>query len=259
VIRGTIKNVILKKFTLSFAHLERHVNGPRVLILKFLTVVAAISLACPQGSLALTPDPMTLYGGELRFLILRNGKPVGSHVVQFQDRDRNVHVSAESKITVGFLGLPVYEFYYLSEATWLGERLLKLEATTDDNGVNRLVKLESNGISAWLSGPHGTRQVPADIIPTNHWHFPVINASQVLNTLTGNINAVTIHNFGWENVQVAGKTIRAQRYAYTGELQTDVWYDANGRWVHMKFNASDGSVIEYSCEGWSAMQPVNSD
>ena len=227
--------------------------------MKFLATVAALSLACSQGSLALTPDPMTLYGDELRFLILRNGKPVGSHVVQFQDKDRSVHVSAESKITVRFLGLPVYEFHYFSEATWLGGRLLKLEATTDDNGVNRLVKFASNEISAWLSGPHGTQQVPADIIPTDHWHFPVINASQVLNTLTGNINAVTIHNLGWENVQVAGRTVRAQRYAYTGELQTDVWYDADGRWVRMKFSGSDGSVIEYSGEGWSAMRPVNSD
>ena len=39
----------------------------------------------------------------------------------------------------------------------------------------------------------------------------------------------------------------ATRYAYSGDLKADVWYDDAGRWVKLRFRGRDGSVIEYVC------------
>ena len=41
--------------------------------------------------------------------------------------------------------------------------------------------------------------------------------------------------------------VMATRYAYSGELQTEVWYDECGRWVKMRFAGRDGSIIDYVC------------
>tara|TARA_A100001037_G_scaffold303482_1_gene337604 strand:+ start:1615 stop:2304 length:690 start_codon:yes stop_codon:yes gene_type:complete len=229
------------------------------MILRSLIGAAALSFAIAQSSLAVTPDPVGLYGEELRFSILRNGKPVGSHIVRFRNEEPGFHVSAESKITVRFLGLPVYKFHYRSDSAWLGGRLLQLAATTDDNGDQGIVEFEASADGARVSGPNGTQQVSSNIIPTDHWHHPVVNASQVLNTLTGKINEVAILDLGWEDVLVAGELVRGRRHAYVGDLQTDVWYDADGRWVRMQFNGSDGSVMEYRCDGWSAMRIASAD
>ena len=47
---------------------------------------------------------------------------------------------------------------------------------------------------------------------------------------------------------VVGREIDATLYRYTGDLDTEVWYDDEGRWVRMRFKAKDGSVITYQCE-----------
>jgi len=39
----------------------------------------------------------------------------------------------------------------------------------------------------------------------------------------------------------------ATHYVYSGELDTEVWYDDEGRWVKMRFKGRDGSTIEYVC------------
>jgi hypothetical protein len=41
--------------------------------------------------------------------------------------------------------------------------------------------------------------------------------------------------------------VMATRYAYHGDLETEVWYDDFGRWVKMRFAGRDGSTIEYVC------------
>jgi hypothetical protein len=41
--------------------------------------------------------------------------------------------------------------------------------------------------------------------------------------------------------------VEATHYKYEGEIQNDVWYDAEGRWVRMKFLGDDGSAIEFRC------------
>jgi hypothetical protein len=42
-------------------------------------------------------------------------------------------------------------------------------------------------------------------------------------------------------------TLPATRFTYDGELETTAWYDADGRWVGLAFEARDGSTITYRC------------
>ena len=72
-------------------------------------------------------------------------------------------------------------------------------------------------------------------------------ASKVLNTLTGKMNNVRIEARGQEYVPTEGGDVKAMRYAYTGELETEVWYDQEDRWVKMRFVGKDGVSIDYVC------------
>jgi hypothetical protein len=86
------------------------------------------------------------------------------------------------------------------------------------------------------------------VYPTNHWNAGVLNQKQVLNTLTGELNQVEIIKKGHEVINATNGQIRAMRYAYTGDLQTEIWYDEKNRWVGMQFIGSDGSLIKYVCQ-----------
>ena len=69
----------------------------------------------------------------------------------------------------------------------------------------------------------------------------------MLNTLTGQINNVNIKLLGNDDVITENGKIKANYYRYTGDLNTEVWYDADSRWVKMRFEGKDGSKIEYRC------------
>ena len=69
--------------------------------------------------------------------------------------------------------------------------------------------------------------------------------SQISNGL---MNEVSIQNDGLEKVPTERGIINANKYTYTGQLETTVWYDKRGRWVKMEFFGKDGSTITYRCK-----------
>ena len=51
-------------------------------------------------------------------------------------------------------------------------------------------------------------------------------------------------NKGREAIKVGKKTIEANRYLMDSALDVDLWYDDDGRWVKLAFEAR-GQQIEY--------------
>ena len=85
----------------------------------------------------------------------------------------------------------------------------------------------------------------APLYPTTHWNVGILSSDRVLNTVTGNLNDVTVQPIGWDVIETAYGKLRVQKYQYTGGLYVSVWYDPDGRWVKMEFAGKDGALIEY--------------
>ncbi len=198
-------------------------------------------------------DPIKLYGGkDWVFQIRREGAPVGTHHVSFQQGPDGLQVISESDIKVSFFGFSAYEFTYRSKAIWQNDRLAKLSITVDDDGDKTRISAQKDDTTGKLivKGPDGTRSLPAGIFPTNHWHCGILDQTTVLNTLTGKENNVEITNLGQDRIVAGngGRTkLKATHIRYEGDLKTDAWYDAQGRWVGLSFKARDGSKIIYRC------------
>ncbi|WP_231959701.1 DUF6134 family protein [Thalassospira indica] len=193
-------------------------------------------------------DAIQRYGNELRFQIRRNDSPVGSHVVQFNQGRDGLQVVAQSNIDISFLGFNAYSFDYRSESVWQGDRLAALSVRVDDDGDKTEVVAKSDAQGTLVvSGPEGDQSLPNGIFPTDHWHCGVLGSKAVLNTITGKSNAVDISANEPETLQTTNGTLRATRFTYDGELETTAWYDADGRWVGLAFEARDGSQITYRC------------
>jgi hypothetical protein len=202
-------------------------------------------------------DPISLYGDEMEFSVLRDGDPIGVHRVTFnRDGDRLI-VGSRFEAQVKLLFVTVYEYLYESKSVWRDGCLVELRATTDDNG-------DKSSVSAWLDngrltiqGPSGVTQGDAELFPTDHWNAGVLQTNRVLNTITGSVAAVTIADMGKGQVMVNNAPGPARHYVYSGDLRTEVWYDENGRWVKMRFRADDGSSIEYVCRKCRRDAPSN--
>lgn len=186
-------------------------------------------------------------GDEILFDVRRDGKRVGFHNVHFDRAADGLIVNTEFQIEISFLGLVVYRYRYDSRAVWKGGDLDFIRATVDDDGAITEVRGRRVGDRFLVQAGDDTYDTAAPIFPTNHWNPDVLGQGRVLNTLTGRINDVRIEPQGQEPVSTEKGEVPATRYAYTGDLETEVWYDASGRWVKMKFKGRDGSTLEYEC------------
>jgi hypothetical protein len=98
-----------------------------------------------------------------------------------------------------------------------------------------------------VDGPAGIVDVAQDIYPTNHWNAQAINSELTLNTVTGDIIKSSYVPLGEETVETATGPRRAKKYLLTLNRDVEVWYDEAGHWVKLRFQAFDGSMIDYFC------------
>lgn len=194
-------------------------------------------------------DPLAMYGSDIRFSVWRKDRRIGSHTVQFRRDGDLVDVQVNFRARVKFLGITAYRFEYASSSAWDGAALQSLNASVDDDGTQAEVSARRFGGEVVVDGSGGLRRVAGALFPSNHWHPGIIGETRVLNTLTGRLDSVSINAVGQERVETAHGYVMADRYLYTGDLHdVDVWYDAAGRWVKLRFLTKGGELIEYRCE-----------
>lgn len=216
-----------------------------------IAVIAAVAaaraaIACPaDGRLV---DPTALYGDEMLFSVLRNGRPVGEHRVRFARDGGDLVVRVRYTVAIEVLFVTAYRYTYTSESRWRDGCMVGLDASVDDDGERSRITARVDGAGLVIDGPAGVLRADVGIYPTDHWHPGVLGAEAVLNTLTGRINAVRLVDRGAATVAVNGGERPARHFAYTGDLDTEVWYDGDGRWVRLRFQAKDGSAIESVCQ-----------
>lgn len=209
----------------------------------FAATPAAASL---DGCVAAT-DARALYGDRIAFEVRRGGSKVGTHETRFDQEGDVLKVTSEMKLKVKVLFIPVYKFKYQSEERWCGDQMFSIDASVNDNGDKNAFSARLEADRLVIEDETSVEAVKPGVLPTNHWNPAVLDDTAVLNTLTGNLNSVDILNRGEEVIETKTGEIRATRYEYQGELETEAWYDEAGRWVKLRFKAEDGSTIEYVC------------
>jgi hypothetical protein len=184
----------------------------RALLSLFLLASGALPAAAELSPKAWQPKS----GDVISFNVLREGKPFGSHAVKFTTDANGALVATTSVSLKAGLG-PVTVFRYKLDAT---ETALNVSGT-DFKGV-----------------------APAGIVPASHWNYAQTLTGKLLSTEDGEILNVKVVNKGREAIKVGKKTIEANRYLMDSALDVDLWYDDDGRWVKLAFEAR-GQQIEY--------------
>jgi hypothetical protein len=210
------------------------------------------SPACEAGGHRPVMDPFVLYGSEMSFDVQRNGESVGRHTVAFARRGGELIAESRFDVTVRVVGIAVYRYTYASTDVWRGGCLISSRTDIDDDGDRSVIEAVREGQELVIRGPSGTVRSRAAIVSTNHWYAGVLGDRQVLNTLTGTIDDVVIVDRGADIKRINGANAPVRRYAYTGALSTEVWYDDHGRWTALRFAGRDGSVIDFVCQRCAA-------
>jgi hypothetical protein len=119
-----------------------------------------------------------------------------------------------------------------------------VSGTVNDDGKKGTVTATRKGNAMNISGTQYKGVAPAGIVPASHWNYAQTQTGKLLSTEDGEIINVKVISKGRESIKAGNKTIEANRYLMDSALDVDLWYDDDGRWVKLAFEAR-GQQIEY--------------
>jgi hypothetical protein len=219
----------------------------------------ALVLFCIGGARTGAAEPRAGEGQTREFKVSVDGKPRGKCTINIQSRDDGaevMHISAA--LSFNYV---VYEYRYSSVGTeiWNDDRLIELENTADFNGTKYVVTAGATkkGLRVTVDGK--SSQAEPDVWVTSYWRLPERLAESDSGTGDGVIPAagsrtagkaaVTVplldsdkgkklrgelRRVGDETVMVAGRKKACSHYKIAGDVDVDVWYDAEQRLVRQE-------------------------
>lgn len=202
----------------------------------------AAFLAAGMAVLAASPAAATT-PGRTEFEILMNGKPVGKHSVTVSKTAdiTNVRIAIDMAGKIGPIG---FTYRHRCEEAWRGDRLTSLNCTDRENRSNKSVAANLRGSDLVVNGTGFKGTAPSAILPSSWWRFSTINQSRLLDSRDGKLSRVNVNRVGEEVLQIGGTPVRANHYRVRGAVNTDLWYDATGRWVRTAFKIA-GQSFDY--------------
>ncbi len=205
------------------------------------------------------------YPATWTFDAYREGQPIGYHKLTFEhSKSGSQTVTTDVDIALQKLGVTVYRYRHHATEVWQDGQLQKLDTITDDNGVSYTVagrrttrglevERTASGLVAPAAVPEQGLQRPEvsretfapDTLPTSLWSVEGVRRSVVLNSQYGKLSHIKVETVGREPVRLQSGEKSATRYRVTGDLQMELWFDDDGRWLKANFRAPDGSIVEY--------------
>jgi hypothetical protein len=204
----------------------------------FAAAVAAALLASAAQAMQVPSQP-------LNYTVLRDGAPVGRHVVTFQPTDGGTKVDITTDVAVKIAFITVYRFEHKGSEVWKDARLVALTSKTNDDGTDHQLQVEAKGDGLHVVGDGKATKADPGIVPASLWNPSLVTQNVLLNTLDGQQMRVTVTDKGADTVMVQGKGVPARRYVVDGDLKRELWYDEAGTLVQIRFKAKDDSDILY--------------
>jgi hypothetical protein len=188
------------------------------------------------------------------FNILVDGSQAGAYsmsITEHDDGSETMSASANVKVSY-FGGLKTYRYSYQGAETWKAGRIVRFNSSSNDDGKEFNVSAASDAAGLRLRVNGRDRTVRPDVWLSTYWHLadPRFRNQGVplLDADTGKDLAAKLQYLGARQLMVAGKAQKCTHYQLTGEVQAELWYDAQERLISLK-SISDGHHYELILTG----------
>ena len=202
--------------------------------------LAALFLLAGAAAASTTPD-------ELRFDVRLDDAPIGSQVFRIQQGGDQTRVSIEASFDVKFLFVTAYTYRYRNEEVWKGDCLASMDSTTDDNGEPFRVRGTSEGEAFVVDAGKGRDTLPACTASFAYWRPDRLAAGRLLNSQTGEYEAVQLRELGVAKVAFRGRDVDARHVVLEGpRIRIELWYAVDGGdWLALESTTSSGRRLKY--------------
>lgn len=195
----------------------------------------------PAPGLVWTPRD----GDVIRFDVLRQGKPFGSHIVRFDVApDGTLEAHTDVKLRAGLGPIQLYSYDLQATERWQDGRLVELDGQVNSDGKKGSVTARADGDVLEVDGTAFDGTVPDTIIPASHWNIAETRTNTLLSSENGQLIDVSVKPLGREILNVTGTTVETNKFLLDSDIDVTLWYDDAGRWLKLSFTAR-GQDIDY--------------
>ncbi|NUB25931.1 DUF6134 family protein [Azospirillum brasilense] len=177
----------------------------------------------------------------LNYRILMGDDPVGSETVRLEHQSdvTKVAVTASTRVKVLFIN---FRYDHKREEVWKGGMLDSMSAQTDDDGTPHAIRMmrSGSGYAVTVDGKAG--QAGADTLPLTLWTPEVLKRPTLLSVIDGKPYSVRTDLVGTETLTVGGRAVPAQHHRISGDVERDLWFDAQGTLLKTRFKRSGYDV-----------------
>jgi hypothetical protein len=167
---------------------------------------------------------------------------VGRQVLTFHCSGDRLVVDTTVDVAVRMLFLTLYRHEAHYREVWQGDRLVRFESHTDDNGRMLEVLARAVGEHIIIDGPDGQSEAPLTVVPDHPWNRGVLGRTLLFDPVDGTFRRVDVADAGAAAIEVEGRRIIARKYLVSGDLELELWYDESGAWVKWRMQDERGAV-----------------
>jgi hypothetical protein len=180
------------------------------------------------------------------FQVFLDDAAIGHHHFVVNDKGAERELTTDARFDVKVLFINAYRYVHDASERWRGNCLASLKARTDDNGKQSAVQADQQGERVSVASPRGREALEGCVMSFAYWNPEILRQTRLLNSQTGQYEAVTIAAMGEEKITVRGAPVQAKRYRITGPKNPiDLWYGADNSWLALQSTLEGGRRLRY--------------
>ena len=182
--------------------------------------------------------------GEYTFTVLRDGDPVGQHRIAFDREGDRIEIREATEIEVSFAMIPVYSFEHRGHQVWKSGRVVRIDATTNDNGEELDIAVQASG-DGYIRTINGrVDKFDGSTAALALWNKDTLKHHTFFSTVEDKTLDVSFQYVGQEKIAIAGEELEVEHYRMVGDEERDLWFDPAGHIAKVRLRRR-GSSIEY--------------
>jgi hypothetical protein len=148
----------------------------------------------------------------------------------------------KTRSSVSILGFQVYYFTQDLHEVWKTGELQSMRGDTDDhrNIYKSSLKRNPKEYTGALNGKPLT--LPHNAFPASVWHYEITQKSLLFDLKDLRLMKVKVTKTE-DSISVAGRSIPASRFDFSGEWQASIWFDQNRQLLKMNYKAEGRDIV----------------
>jgi hypothetical protein len=197
----------------------------------------------------LTSLPAAAQARAWNFQVMLDDSPIGYHRFALNEQGGAREMKIEARFNVKVLFINAYQYAHDATERWRGNCLDSISARTDDNGEKLTVEAARDGERLAVTTVKGKQALDGCVMTFAYWNPEILRQPRLLNSQTGEYEAVKITQLPDENVTVRGAPVMARHYRITGPKNPiELWYSASDEWLALDSTVAGGRKLRYRIE-----------